>query len=808
MIRSKREATPQDPQASDTTEGERPHILLVDDQPARLLTYESILEGVGVHCVRALSGEEALARVLRDRFALILLDVSMPVMDGFQTARLIRQHPRFELTPIIFITGVNITELDTLRGYEAGAIDYISVPIVPEILRSKVALLVELYRRRTELEMLNRELSAARERLQVERNNALAAAEARREKEWLAAVLDSISDEIYFTDTEGRYTYANPAAMREFGHTTVQGVRFMELLARLEVFRPDGSPRPLEEAPPLRALHGEIIRNEEQIVRNPRTGELRHRQVSSAPVRDTQERIIGAVSVARDITEIRTREQQLLRIEREHAQLLDVSGEAIFLWELDGFIQYWNKGASELYGFSRDEAMGRMSHELLSTAHPDGIHHVIEELRRCGSWRGELTHRTKSGTVLTIQSSMQVVLRGTQTFVMESNRDLTERKLNEDLLREADRRKDEFLAVLSHELRNPLAPIRNVAEYLNSLDASETRLDWARRVLHRQVTHMSRILDDLLDVTRITSGRLFLKRGPVSLNDVVEAAVESIRSAIDEKKHHLVVDLPGSVPMLDGDSVRLTQVISNLLTNSVKYTDHGGQIELTARVENRMLSLCVKDNGIGISPEQIPRLFTMFSQAPGARDRSEGGLGIGLALARGIIELHGGTIEGRSPGGIGSEFQIRLPLLESGPASVVESEDTPQRHDAKLRILIADDNRDAADSLALLLGLENHEVRVAHDGRSALSLAQTFRPNVVLLDIGMPELDGYEVARALRQESSTADMCLIALTGRGRQEDARQAMEAGFDFHLRKPCELADLRGVIAAHRSRLEVAR
>jgi two-component system CheB/CheR fusion protein len=775
---------------------------LVDDQPARLLTYESILEGVGVRCIRALSGEEALARVLRERFALILLDVSMPVMDGFQTARLIREHPRFELTPIIFVTGVNITELDTLRGYEAGAIDYISVPIVPEILRSKVALLVELYRRRTELEMLNGELSAARERLQAERNNALAATEARREKEWLAAVLDSISDEVYFTDTEGRYTYANPAAMRESGHGTVQGLKLTELLARLEVFRSDGSPRPLEEAPPLRALRGENVRNEEQIVRIPRTGELRHRQVSSAPVRDTQERIIGSVSVARDVTEIRMHEQELRRIEREHAQLLDVSSDAIFVWELEGAIQYWNRGASELYGFTSNEAVGRVSHELLSTVHPDGMHLVLEELRQRGSWRGELTHRTRTGAVLAVQSSMQVVPRGTKTLIMESNRDLTERKQNEDLLREADRRKDEFLAVLSHELRNPLAPIRNVAEYLNLFNASEPRLDWARRVLHRQVTHMSRILDDLLDVTRITSGRLILKKRPVSLNEVVEAAIETTRSSIDEKKHDLAVDLPSTAPMLDGDPVRLTQVISNLLTNSAKYTDRGGLIELSAHVEDHTLSIRVKDNGIGIPSEQIPRLFKMFAQAPDARDRAEGGLGIGLALAKGILELHGGTIEARSLEGSGSEFQIRLPLLESEPALGVASEEAPPRHDAKLRILIADDNRDAAESLALLLRLEHHDVQVAHDGRSALSLTQTFHPNVVLLDIGMPELDGYEVARALRQEPATAGICLIALTGRGREEDARQAMEAGFDFHLRKPCELADLRGMIAAHRS------
>jgi PAS domain S-box-containing protein len=663
--------TRESPTAAETAAGARPRILLVDDQPARLLTYESILQGVGVECVRALSGKEALARLLQARFALILLDVSMPDMDGFETARLIREHPKFEQTPIIFVTGVHITTIDTLRGYEAGAIDYIPVPIVPEILRSKVALLVELYLRRTELERLNRELSAARERLQAERDHAVAAAEARREKEWLSAVLNSISDEVYFTDVNGRYMYANPTAMDEFGHGSIQGTGVAELAAKLRVLRSDGSPRDIEEAPPLRALRGEVIRNEEQIVRHPRTGDLRHRQVSSAPVRDSQGTIIGSVSVARDITEERKREKRLRQVEREHAELLDISSDPIFVWELEGAVQYWNKGAEELYGFSSDEAVGKVSHDLLSTIHPEGTPRIIEELRRTGSWRGELDHRTKGGVVLTVQSSMQVVLRGERALVLESTRDLTERKRNEDLLREADRRKDEFIAMLSHELRNPLAPIRNVSEYLNLPEPKEKRLKWAREVLHRQVTHMSRILDDLLDVTRITRGQFALKRQPITLHEVMEAAADTARPLIEKRGHLFLLDLPAGTIRLNGDPVRLSQVISNLLLNAAKYTDRDGLIQLTGSVEGSFLRLQVKDNGVGISPEHIRQLFTMFSQLESTRHRSEGGLGIGLALAARIVELHGGTIEARSAGpGTGSEFHVLLPLLESenGPS--------------------------------------------------------------------------------------------------------------------------------------------
>ena len=505
----------------------RPRILLIDDQPARLLTYESILHGVGVECVRSLSGKDALARPPNETFALILLDVSTPGVDGFETARMIREHPRFAQTPIIFVTGVQITSIDTLKGYEAGGIDYISDPIVPEILRSKVALLVELYLRRTELERLNRELAAARERSDAER------------------------------------------------------------------------------------------------------------------------------------------EQRLMQVEREHAELLDISSDAIFVWEFEGAIQYWNKGAKELYGFSSAEAIGQVSHDLLSTIHPQGIAHFKEELRRTGSWRGELIHRTKSGAVLAVESSMQVVLRRSQVLVMESNRDLTERKRNENLLREAARRKDEFLAMLSHELRNPLAPIRNVAAYLNLPNVDEKRLEWAHQILHRQVTHMSRLLDDLLDVTRITRGQLVVKKLPICLDEVVEAAIDTARPLIDRKEHQLLVDLPGAVRLI-ADPVRLAQVISNLLLNSAKYTDQGGLIQLTGRIEGAFLSLCVQDNGAGFSPELIPQLFTMFSQLEGTRDRSEGGLGIGLALAKNIVELHGGTIAATSPGpGAGSEFLIRLPVLES-----------------------------------------------------------------------------------------------------------------------------------------------
>jgi signal transduction histidine kinase len=362
------------------------------------------------------------------------------------------------------------------------------------------------------------------------------------------------------------------------------------------------------------------------------------------------------------------------------------------------------------------------------------------------------------------------------------------RRAAEIALREADQRKDVFLATLAHELRNPLAPIRNAAQMLDSPKLGPNQLQWARSVIQRQVKHMALLLDDLLDVARITQGKLDLKKQSISLNSVVDAAVEAVRPLLDSKSHQLTVTLPSEPVILHADPLRLSQVISNLLTNAAKYTDAGGNITLAGRIEDRTLSLSINDNGIGIPAESLKGIFAMFSQVEGAGARSEGGLGIGLALVNGLIELHGGTVEAKSEGlGRGSEFIVSLPLTcESATRSTA---DTLAPTPIGRRILVADDNQDAADSLAMFLEMGGHDVRVAHDGRAALSVAQTFRPHIVLLDIGMPRLNGYEVAQALRQEPWGADIRLIALTGWGQESDRQRAAEAGFDCHLTKPVD-------------------
>jgi len=365
-------------------------------------------------------------------------------------------------------------------------------------------------------------------------------------------------------------------------------------------------------------------------------------------------------------------------------------------------------------------------------------------------------------------------------------------------LREQDRRKDEFIATLSHELRNPLAPIRAAAKVIASPAAAPAQLRQAQMIVERQVNHMALLLEDLLDIARITQGKLQLKKEIIELVPVVDAAVEAVRPTLEAKNQQLEVNLPSEAVRLDADHLRLSQVISNLLMNATKYSEPASRIALTCTVQGEALALSVKDNGVGIAPESLARIFEMFSQVDSMAARSEGGLGIGLALVKGIVELHAGRVEARSAGlGKGSEFIVHLPLAAQAQASATPITDEVQLPSAGRRILVADDNRDAAESLAMLLEMAGHEVRVAHHGRAALAVAQAFRPDTALLDIGMPEMSGYEVAQALRNEPWAVGIRLIALTGWGQDSDRRRALEAGFDHHLIKPVDPDQLAGMM-----------
>jgi signal transduction histidine kinase/CheY-like chemotaxis protein len=376
--------------------------------------------------------------------------------------------------------------------------------------------------------------------------------------------------------------------------------------------------------------------------------------------------------------------------------------------------------------------------------------------------------------------------------------DITDRK-------NAELAKDLFLATLSHELRNPLAPIRNAAQILASPALSPQRLQWAQSVIQRQVKHMAWLLDDLLDVARITQGKLQLKKERITLDSMVDAAVEAAQPLLDDKKHRLTVNLPVAAPVLHADPMRISQVLSNLLTNAAKYTDPGGHIELSVHVETNSVRVTVTDDGIGIAREGLERIFDIFAQVDARAPRAEGGLGIGLSIVKGLVELHGGSVSAESAGvAQGSRFTVRLPTASDTRDATIaadlmasDAKGAPRTHTAR-RVLVADDNRDAADSLAMLLQIDGHDVRVAHGGSAALALAQAFRPEVALLDLGMPDLSGYEVAHALRREPWGKDIYLIALTGWGQEADRRRSRDAGFDCHLTKPADPDELRAVLA----------
>jgi signal transduction histidine kinase/ActR/RegA family two-component response regulator len=381
---------------------------------------------------------------------------------------------------------------------------------------------------------------------------------------------------------------------------------------------------------------------------------------------------------------------------------------------------------------------------------------------------------------------------------------------NQEALREADRRKDEFLALLAHELRNPLAPIRYALATSRKAGCTLEQQKRAEEVIERQVAHMSRLLDDLLDVSRITHGTLELKRSRSELTLVLGTAIEAARPILDSKHHTLSLDLPKQSVRLEADPVRLAQVFSNLLINAAKYTDAGGSIELRATRAGSGVVVAVRDNGIGISADMMPRLFTLFSQAPAALGRSEGGLGVGLALARGLVALHGGRLEARSDGpGRGSEFIVHLPVaVAASEVSQVEVSADGPATDAGLKILVVDDSLDAADTCATVLELSGHEVQTAYSGRRALELARTFRPHALLLDIGLPDVNGYELARTIRAAPWAEGMVLIAVTGWGQDEDRRRALEAGFDHHLTKPIAAETLESLLQSLGSEFHGAR
>ncbi|HEY4308908.1 MAG TPA: response regulator [Pirellulales bacterium] len=407
--------------------------------------------------------------------------------------------------------------------------------------------------------------------------------------------------------------------------------------------------------------------------------------------------------------------------------------------------------------------------------------------------------RSKADVFFELYRQRQEVAR--QRDELHAATDENVRLLNES--READRRKDEFLATLAHELRNPLAPIRSAIEIMRAQGLEDPNLEWAREVIDRQVSNMARLVDELLDVSRITTGKLVLRREPTELATVISRTVEATQPLIEEKLHRLEIDLPDPPIMLDADEIRLTQVFSNLLTNAAKYTDPGGDLRIRASIIGNEVMVDVEDSGVGIQKEMLTNVFRLFTQVDRSLNNAQGGLGVGLALVRRLVELHGGTVNAESAGlGRGSTFKVRLPVSRT-PDSNSEVQFARSRNsavsvEATHRILVVDDNVDGAICLAMLLKCMGHEAVTAHTGPEGLALARSFRPEIIFLDIGLPGMNGYELSRAIRDEAEIAFAKLVALTGWGTDEDKRRATEAGFDFHVTKPVDAATLAQILA----------
>ena len=511
---------------------------------------------------------------------------------------------------------------------------------------------------------------------------------------------------------------------------------------------------------------------------------------------DAHDNPIRFDGVTLDITERRRMDDALRESEARFRNMADHAPVMIWMTDAAGRCTYLSESWYAFTGQAQDAALG---FGWLDATHPDDRAPAAEIFlsanRTRQAFRLDYRLQRADGSYAWAIDSAAPRFGASGEFLgyVGSVLDITERKHMEDALKENDRRKDEFLAMLAHELRNPLAPIRHAAEVLKATDAADPRQQWARDVIERQTQHITRLVDDLLDVSRITRGKITLRPERIAVAAVIERAVESIRPLVDARRQTLTVVLPSAALEIDGDLTRLVQVVANLLSNASKFNNDFGQIAVSAERDDSHVVIRVRDDGIGIPRELVPQVFELFTQADRSLDRSQGGLGIGLTLVRLLVERHGGTVAARSEGvGCGSEFVVRLPLAAANGVAVAAQADAVMpavSTGSARRVLIVEDNADAAEMLRVLLALRGYEAEVASDGTAALEAARRFQPRVIVCDIGLPHMDGYEVARQLRAQPDAGARTLIALSGYGQEEDRRRATAAGFEHHLVKPVE-------------------
>ncbi len=500
-----------------------------------------------------------------------------------------------------------------------------------------------------------------------------------------------------------------------------------------------------------------------------------------------------------------TRVYTLQTADRPYRLLVEEMQQGAITLSEVGAIAYCNRRFAELVGRSLEQLMGVAFRDFIPLDAQIFFESLLQQ-GRAGFSQGESHVQNVDGVLVPVFFTLNALPPDTGAAVGLLVTDLTTQRHHEKMnalleaLKESDRRKDEFLAMLSHELRNPLAPILNAVQVLQLQQGENPVQQKARAIIERQVGQLAHLVDDLMEVSRITLGSVQLRHDRVVVSGIVERAVETTRPLIDQHKHELTVSLPPQPIWLNADAARLEQVVVNLLVNAAKYTRAGGHIWLTVQPEGDECVLQVRDTGVGIAPELLPRIFDLFTQAERSPDRSEGGLGIGLALVQRLVEMHGGTVAVHSSVGQGSEFVVRLPVAlppVSSPTSATTG--TTTSTGPSLRVLVVDDNVDTVEALALLLKGFGYDVRTAHDGPAALEAALDYRPNVVLLDIGLPGLDGFEVAKRVRQQITLQNTVLVAMTGYGQETDRQRSQEAGFDHHLVKPARVEQLQALLAA---------
>jgi PAS domain S-box-containing protein len=635
----------------------------------------------------------------------------------------------------------------------------------------------------------------------------------RIERDRFVVTLTSIGDAAVVTNTEGRVELFNPTAEALTGWSQDEA-RGQPLENVFRVLN-EQTRQPIENPVEKVLRTGAVVGLANHTVLIARDGREIPISDSAAPIRSSDGRLLGVILIFRDVTEDRRSEAALAESEALYRAIGESIPFGAWICEPNGNIRYLSDSFLQMTGMAFDECIHAA---WTSRVHPEDLQPILDHWRYCVKaecfWDYEYRIRGADGAYRCILSRGVPIrsAEGKVTAWAGMNLDITEmRQLQDALIRKteeltaADRQKDEFLATLAHELRNPLAPIMSAVQILHRTGGAGPQYAWARDVIERQTKHLTRLVDDLLDVSRISRGKVILNKQPLELATIVNHAMETSRPLIQAHGHSISLSLPSQPVWIEGDLIRIAQVVSNLLNNAAKYSEPNRQVWLTATTENGQAVIRVRDAGVGISPEVLPHIFDLFAQADRSLDRAKGGLGIGLSLVKQLVDLHGGSVEAKSEGiGKGAEFIVRLPLLSDIPseqpmATQTPDNDTEQR--AVKRVLVIDDNVDVVEGLSLLLELEGCEVERAADGLTALTIAQRFAPDVVLLDIGMPVMDGCEVAQKLRAMPQTRQALLIAVSGYGQDQDRYRCMMAGFDHHFTKPVRLEDITLAIAEHR-------